>query len=341
LESESESETKKRWRCNYCPLTLSAATTSNASTHLRNAHGCTEAGKLPTNQTTLEENESKATVNSIVLRKLIVEWIIDRRHSFNEVEAESFRKIIEYIDKAAVSKLPQSHNTIRSDCLKYFNEAKGIIHEHLSTARSKIHLSFDLSMSSSCKALLAITAHWTSNDYKAEATLLAIRELEEDHTGENIEVIIYDMAKEYHIVEKLGYFMMDNATNNDKALKSLNSQIQTNGGVGFDPIETRLRCFGHIMNLAVKDLLYGPKKKGKRRNGDIDEEEFVDNEEENIGEDESEIKKRTETEKKRWRALGVVGKAHNIVKWIRGKPQHRQGFLNQQVEKLKRKMIYF
>src|SRR5437762_10271873 len=116
------------------------------------------------------------------------------------------------------------------------------------------------------------------------------------------------MAKEYHIVEKLGYFMMDNATNNDKALKSLNSQIQTDGGVGFDPIETRLRCFGHIMNLAVKDLLYGPKKKEKRRNGDIDDEEPVDSEG-NIGEDENEIKKRTEAEKKRWRALGAVGKA--------------------------------
>ena len=105
LELESESETKKRWRCNYCPLTLSAATTSNASTHLRNAHGRTEAGKLPTNQTTLEENESKATVNSIVLRKLIVEWIIDRRYAFNEIEIESFRKIFEYIDEALISKL--------------------------------------------------------------------------------------------------------------------------------------------------------------------------------------------------------------------------------------------
>ena len=70
------------------------------------------------------------------------------------------------------------------------------------------------------------------------------------------------------------------------------------------------------MNLTVKDLLYGPKKKGKQRNGDIDEEEPVDNEEGNIGEDESEIKNRTEAEKKRWRALGAVGKAHNIVKWI-------------------------
>src|SRR5438477_12622126 len=110
LQSESESEIKKRWRCNYCPLTLSAATTSNASNHLRNVHQHTEAGKLPTIQTTLEGYKSRTTVNSTVLRKLIGEWIIDRRHSFNEVEAESFRKIIEYIDKAIVSKLPHSHN---------------------------------------------------------------------------------------------------------------------------------------------------------------------------------------------------------------------------------------
>ena len=48
------------------------------------------------------------------------------------------------------------------------------------------------------------------------------------------------MAKEYCIIKELGYFMMDNATNNDRALKSLDLQIQTNGGVGFDPIETRL-----------------------------------------------------------------------------------------------------
>ena len=27
------------------------------------------------------------------------------------------------------------------------------------------------------------------------------------------------------------------------------------------------------------------------------------------------------------------------MKWSRGKPQHRQGFLNQQVEQLKRKMV--
>ena len=33
-----------------------------------------------------------------ILRKLIVNWIIDRRHPLNEIEAESFRKIIEYLN---------------------------------------------------------------------------------------------------------------------------------------------------------------------------------------------------------------------------------------------------
>jgi hypothetical protein len=114
-----------------------------------------------------------------------------------------------------------------------------------------------MSTSPNCKALLAITAHWTSNTYKALATLLAIRELNEDHTDENMAEIIYQVAKEYGIVDKLGYFMMDNASNNNSALKELNLLIQNDGGIGFDPVERRLRCFGHIMNLVIKDLLYG------------------------------------------------------------------------------------
>ena len=118
-----------------------------------------------------------------------------------------------------------------------------------------------MSTSPNCKALLAITAHWTSSNYKAVATLLVIRELNEEHTGENMAEIVYQVAKEYGIVDKLGSFMMDNATNNNRALKELNSLIQNDRGIGFDPVETRLRCFGHIMNLVVKDLLYGAKKK--------------------------------------------------------------------------------
>ena len=330
---------ERRWQCKYCSTNLSAATTSSAVYHLK-THRIHKDGQLSSDQPTIEAC-IKPAIDPEVLRKLIVEWVIDRRHAFNEVEAESFRKIIQYLDNTALSKLPHSGNTIRSDCFKYFKEAKLVIKELLSTARSQIHLSFDLSTSPNCKALLAVTAHWTSSTYKAEATLLAIRELEKEHTGENIAQSVYDVIKDYNIVNNLGYFIMDNASNNDTALKELSSLIIQDGGTGFDPVERRLRCFGHIINLAVKDLLYGPKKKkGKRRNNEQDYREGPDLDDEVPGHDDSDNdKRRKEALRKAWRALGVVGKAHNIVLWVRGKPQHRSAWKNKRVKQLRNELL--
>ena len=69
----------------YIPM--QHATTSHAIKHLHDAHGIAEDGKISTNQTTLP---TKPQIDPAVLRKLISEWVIDRRHSFNEIEAESF-----------------------------------------------------------------------------------------------------------------------------------------------------------------------------------------------------------------------------------------------------------
>ena len=93
--------------------------------------------------------------------------------------------------------------------------------------------------------------------------------------------------------------MINNVINNDMALKSLNWQIQIDDEVGFDSIKIRFRCLEYVMNLVVKDLLYESKKKEKRRNEDVDEkEESMRNKKENIDNDESEIKKRREMERK-------------------------------------------
>jgi len=38
-------------------------------------------------------------------------------------------------------------------------------------------------------------------------------------------------------------------------------------------------------------------------------------------------------------ALGVVGKVHNIVMWVCGKPQHRSAWINQHMKELKKEML--
>jgi hypothetical protein len=49
----------------------------------------------------------------------------------------------------------------------------------------------------------------------------------------------------------LGYFVLDNALNNNTTLKELAKTI------GFDPKQKRLRYMGHILNLIAKAYLFG------------------------------------------------------------------------------------
>ena len=51
--------------------------------------------------------------------------------------------------------------------------------------------------------------------------------------------------------EQIGYFMLDNATNNDTVMMAIAKEFD------FDPIERRLRCLGYIINIIARHLLYG------------------------------------------------------------------------------------
>lgn len=58
------------------------------------------------------------------------------------------------------------------------------------------------------------------------------------------------MLREYKISNKIGYFITDNAANNDAALRLLSHYIEVK------PAKQRLRYSGHVINLVVKAILY-------------------------------------------------------------------------------------
>ena len=51
--------------------------------------------------------------------------------------------------------------------------------------------------------------------------------------------------------DNLGYFVLDNALNNDTTLVALAESM------GFDPKQKRLRCMGHILNLIAESYIFG------------------------------------------------------------------------------------
>jgi hypothetical protein len=86
--------------------------------------------------------------------------------------------------------------------------------------------------------------------------------------------------------DNLGYFVLDNAPNNDIILIKLAKSIK------FDPKQKRLRYMGHVINLIAKAYLFGQ-----------DASTF------------EEIYKQAGPEERRqlWRNRGKLGKLHNLV----------------------------
>ena len=122
-----------------------------------------------------------------------------------------------------------------------------------------------------------------------------------------------EVIKDYDIKDQLGYFMTDNAGNNDTAIDALCELFD------IDTRSCRLRCLGHITNLAVRAFLYG-------KNAESFEVDMTD----------SNLKKLEEKHYLEllaaWRKKGPVGKLHNNVIFIRRTPQRREAFRNIEIK---------
>ncbi|KAM5527603.1 hAT family dimerization domain protein [Fusarium oxysporum f. sp. phaseoli] len=80
---------------------------------------------------------------------------------------------------------------------------------------------------------------------------LGVPELRTRHFGHNIAAEILDVLDAYGIQDKIGYFTLDNAESNDKAMEVIGGEL------GFVGSRRRGRCFGHTLNLSAKALLFG------------------------------------------------------------------------------------
>lgn len=173
-----------------------------------------------------------------------------------------------------------------------------------------VHFSFDLWSSPNHRAFLGIVAHWVDTAGNLHGLLLGLRRFHGAHTGSNQACHFWSVVEDFQITRKIGYFTLDNATNNDSALIEI-STLLSNIGIAFDPIKHRLRCFGHVINLVVKSFLWGT-------NVEAFQQELGESEE---SESDQDLERMIE-----WRKRGPMGKLHNICVWICRTPQRRDAF---------------
>ncbi len=136
-----------------------------------------------------------------------------------------------------------------------------------------------------------------------------MKEVVGEHTGENMSKYVIEVIKEYGIIHNLGYFVIDNAPDNDTMMTTLSLTLRRDFRLQYEPIHHRIRYQGHVINLAVKSFLF------------VTDKETIDEDEE------TNIYTTTVKEIEQWRKKGPLGKLHNFVLFLAKSTQRLHHFL--------------
>jgi hypothetical protein len=234
--------------------------TRNANIHMRDAHQLTKDGSV-------RESSGSSMAQSLLLpdniaeqniinylaksfdhhyfRKLLVRWVVYDNIAFHKIENVRFRELLMYLNSQAESSLP-TDKTIRNWVHQEYEAGKPAVIAVLGRAQGQVHISFDLWTSRNMLSLVGIVVHFLDAHGKYYSFLLSLPEQQGSHSGSNIADNVQKIIDEFGLKDKIGYFVLDNATNNDTCMEKL-GQIY-----GFNHQQRRLRCMGHIINLVAR-----------------------------------------------------------------------------------------
>jgi hypothetical protein len=230
-------------------------------------------------------------------RTRAVHWLLENNHPLREFETPAFRELIAFANPLAEANLWKNHQSVTRFVLSQYDSLVPAIRERLATSMSLIHVSFDnWTTKGGKKAFTGIYVHYLSRDGLLEEYPVALPQLAGVHTGERIAEVVHETFEAFEIrSEKVGYFVLDNASNNDTAVGEL-AYIHN-----FVARHRRLRCAPHSLNLVGQAMLFG-KDKDSLENDDerLEEESFL----------------------KDWRTHGPLGTFFDILSHIKTPQQY-------------------
>lgn len=119
---------------------------------------------------------------------------------------------------------------------------------------------------------------------------------------------------QYEIFDQIGYCTNDNHSSNDLMLRELSKDLSKRD-IKYDPVYHRIRCHGHIMNIAMQAFLFAKDEECvvEAAFETAVEALVVDEHSEDVELDgtlAAQFKKAAEA---KWHEIGGLGKIHNLV----------------------------
>ncbi|KAF7334741.1 HAT family dimerization domain-containing protein [Mycena sanguinolenta] len=195
----------------------------------------------------------------------IVEWIVSDDQSINVAENQQLRNIFLMLrSELKDSDIP--HRTkIRQRVMEIWDEHLDKLESEMAAAIGKISTTMDLWTDQKKRPFMAVTGHWleatlvdtpSGPQYvlKLRTDLIGFLRVPGNHDGEHLATAFLYIIDRIGITSKLGWVTLDNASNNDTFMTWLEIELQKRK-IPFRKLHRRIRCFPHIVNLAVKAVL--------------------------------------------------------------------------------------
>ncbi len=236
-----------------------------------------------------------------------------------------YQALLASVNPAVQELLTESGSTVAADLDRSYEAHQESVKAQLGRARSLVHIAMDVWSSPQRKAYVAVHAQWVDEGYNPRKALLGLPNLRRSHAGAAMAPHLMKIIRRYSLAHRIGYFTGDNDTKNDTCLRQLALDLSQEYGISFDPVSSRTRCAGHIINLSLQaflfatseDALQAAMEQAQDEASDVTVVDALHDQMHSSTRQTSHGKRKKRNDTAGWRSIGPLGKLHNIAVFIR------------------------
>ncbi|KAG7410316.1 Zinc finger BED domain-containing protein RICESLEEPER 2 [Fusarium oxysporum f. sp. raphani] len=281
-----------------------------------------------------EMNTLRSVINFDAFREAQMLLSAHKHLPLNFVTWPEYQALLAAINPAVQEFLTDSGSTVAGDLARAYDAHRESVKKWLERARSLVHISMDVWSSPQRKAYIAIHAQWVDETCKPRKALLGLPNLRRAHAGAAMTPHLMKIIRQYRLAHRIGYFTGDNDAKNDTCLRQLAVELSREYDVTIDPVSSRTRCAGHIINLSLQAFLLATSEHALQAAIEAAQDEANDITAANALHDQLRAttdQKSHDRRKKRhdttgWRSIGPMGKLHNIAVFIHNSTVHNDAW---------------
>lgn len=267
-------------------------------------------------QSTEAEQILRGAINQKAALEALAQLVTVRNLPYNCSSWPELHAFIASFNPCAEGLISLSHGSVQKLVSSSYDTHKDVLRTKLQSSPSKLHLSADVWSAPNHKAFLGVCVKFVDPDGKGLLqALLALSELPGldgpgSHGGMEQWKLLRRTLDDYNVWHKIGFYTGDNHGSNDKLCRLLGEHLK-DMGIAWDPRKQRIRCHGHVINLAVQAFLFVDSKEASR----AAVEQIEDDDEAAF---DSDFLSGFQAHKALgWRRLGPLGKLHNVAVHLR------------------------